>query len=637
MKRSIANGVRHFYEFGDFRLDANRHRLLRDGGIIPVSPKALETLIVLVQNPGKVLEREALMQTVWAGAIVEDANLTVAISQLRKALGQNGDSAEFIETIPRVGYRFVADMREVVEERAPLITKNGTARTGMEEQFFSGANAALEDEPPADLESGEVGFHNGALSGPQTSLRAEPQVPMASAESRAFRWTNRRPLALAAVLALGLVGLVIYWRAVSGPKLPANTAEVKSMAVLPLQTLGAKSEDEYLGLGLADALINQLGKMRQIVIRPLSAVQRYAGAEPHDPLVAGRELGVQAVLDGNVQHEGGKLRVTMRLLRVGDGVALWSGTFDERFTDIFTMQDAISEQVARASVLNVNKQEKELLTRRHTDNVQAYQLYLKGRYFWNKRTAPGLQQSLAYFGQAIEIDPTYALAYAGLADSYALLVWQDELPQKEFIPKAKSAAIKALEIDETLGEAHTSLGFVRFWYDWDFAGAESEYRRAIELNPDYATAHHWYGEFLVLVGRPDEGFKELRLAQQADPLSLVINADIGKCFFFTHQQDRAIEQLRKTLEMDPDFPVARLFLAMAYNQKGMHETAIAELEKQATGPGSRAIFKAALGYIYAQSGREAEAMTILNELKKPTSPEQFGSCVCNSARARRFR
>ena len=234
-----------------------------------------------------------------------------------------------------------------------------------------------------------------------------------------------------------------------------------------------------------------------------------------------------------------------------------------------------------------------------------------------------MKQSLGYFRQAIELDPVYAPAYAGLADTYAQLVWQEERPQEEFIPKARAAAMKALQIDETLGEAHTSLGFVKFWYDWDFAGAESEFRRAIELNPDYATAHHWYGEFLGLMGRFDEGFKELRLAQQADPLSLMINSDLGKLLLFARQTDQAIEQLQNTLEMNPDFPVARLFLALAYSQKGMHEQGITEVKKLANSPGCRTIFSATLGYIYAKAGRTEEAVNVVNQLKELRSSQRF--------------
>ena len=452
---------------------------------------------------------------------------------------------------------------------------------------------------------------------------------------RTWRWSKRNPkLAIATAVAVcSAVAAVFLFFSQYGPlsqlsfgsKLPATNAQTKTIAVLPFKMLNAAAADEYLGIGLADTLITQIGRIPEILARPPTAVQKYAESQTQDPLAAGRELRVDAVLDGTVRREADNLRVTARLLRISDGALLWSGKFDEQFTKVFEVQDSISQEVAKVLIRNLSSEDRKLLTKRHTDNPEAYRAYLKGRYFWNKRTPDGLQQSLTYFRQAIDLDPTYSSAYAGMADAYALLVWQEQLPQSEFIARAKAAAIQALEIDETLAEPHATLGFLKFWYYWDFAGAELEFRRAIELNPDYATAHHWYGEFLGLMGRFDDGFKELKLGQEIDPLSPIINADLGKLLVFARQPARAIEQLQKTLEMDPDFPLAHLFLALAYNQKQQRDQAIAELEKHANTPGSRTIFKATLGFVYAQSGRQDEARTILNELKGRSSANQFRS------------
>lgn len=593
----MASSTKQLYEFGEFRLDPQRRRLIRNGEIVSLPPKALEALLVLVRNPSRLLEREELMQAIWAETFVEDANLTVAISQLRKALVQNGEKAEFIETIPRVGYRFVADVKTIDDADVPLVVERHTvSRTVIEEQLIS-----------TDAKSETETLHN---------TRAALPAPTAS-----HPFSRRQLLIVAAVAATLLIPLAIYLRLPQRPTLPPTTAQVRSMAVLPFRPLTVKPEDEYLRLGLADALITQLGRIREVTIRPLSAVLKYDGKE-EDPLAIGRALGVEAVLDGTLLHEGDKVRVTMRMLRVGDGVTLWSGTFDEKFTDIFAMQDSISQQVAHAAVLNLSPEDRQRLTKQYTSNLEAYQLYLKGRYFWNKRTADGIRQSFDYFKKAIDIDPAFAIAYAGLADAYALGVWQDALPQREYIPLAKAAALRALQIDETVGEAHASLGFVRFWYEWDFKGAEAAFRRAIELSPNHATAHHWYGEFLVLMGRSEDGFKELKLAQDADPLSLIINSDLGKMYFFTGQSDNAIHQLKKTIDMDPQFPVAHLFLAMAYKQKGMMSDAIAELEREEHIPSSRAVFKFVLGYMYAEAGRRAEALRILDELQEPR-PDRF--------------
>ncbi|MGH9907901.1 MAG: tetratricopeptide repeat protein, partial [Pyrinomonadaceae bacterium] len=285
----------------------------------------------------------------------------------------------------------------------------------------------------------------------------------------------------------------------------------------------------------------------------------------------GKALGVDAVLEGYIQRDGDRIRATARLVNVRDGSQLWAGRFDDSFTNVFSVQDSISAQVAHSLSPALVSDEKQALTKRHTANTEAYLEYLKGRHFWNKRTAESLGSSIENFQKAIELDPNYALAYAGLADAYALLVWNIGPVNPELINKARTAARKALELDFTLAEAHTSLAFTRCWYEWDWQGAESEFKKAIELNPNYATAHHWYGEFLVLMGRFEEGFRELRFAQEIDPLSLIINSDIGKMHFLARRPEQAIDQLLKTTEMDPNFPISHLFLAMAYRQKGMYE------------------------------------------------------------------
>ena len=594
----MSSRIRHFYEFGEFRLDAERPRLFRNGEIVPLTPKAIETLVVLVQNPGKLLEREELMQTIWAETFVEDANLTVAVSQLRKALGP---SADFIETIPRIGYRFVAKVKALEDATAPLIVEKHTlSQTIVEEEIIS-------DSP------------NGSLTPvftQSTVVSTDPKALTAQQPHPIHGLNQRRVILAAIILAIGISAGFIYWRFLRKPNLPGTGGQVKSMAILPLKTFRVNAEDEYLGLGLADALITQIGMMREVSIRPLTAVRKYDG-QNQDPVEVGRALGVEAVLEGTVQHEGEMLRVTMRLLRVADGVVLWSGKFDQKFTDLFSMQDSISQQVAKASVLNLTEDERSRLAKRYTGSFEAYQLYLKGRYFWNKRTAAGLQESFDLFKQAIEIDPAFALAYAGLADAYALGVWQDALPQKVYIPLAKAAASKALELDETVGEAHASLGFIRFWYEWDFAGAESSYRRAIELRPNHATAHQWYGECLALTGRTEQGIQELRVAQTSDPFSSIIHSDLGKILYFDGQLDPAIEALKRSEELDPTFPVANLFLAMAYHRKGLTDEAINSLEDEGKIDSGRVVFKFVLAYIYAQVGRKEEAIKILKELQEP--------------------
>jgi serine/threonine-protein kinase len=529
---------------------------------------------------------------------------------------------------PFLGEHALAVIQQATEKPAPKLRSLAPA---LDRDLETICARALERDPQARYRSA-ADFAEDL----ERWLQGRPIVARrVAAPVRVWRWSKRNPkltVATAVAICSALAAAFLFFSQTGQPTqpsassgLPATTAQSKTIAVLPFKMLDADTADEYLGIGLADTLITQIGRVPEIVARPATAVQKYAESQSQDALAAGRELRVEAVLDGTLQRDTDKLHVTARLLRVSDGTLLWSGKFDEQFPKVFEIQDSISQAVARALIPNLSSEDRELLTKRHTDNAEAYRAYLKGRYFWNKRTPAALQQSLAFFRQALDLDPTYASAYAGVADAYTLLVWQEQLPRNEFIARAKAAAIQALELDDTLAEPHATLGYLKFWYDWDFAGAESEFQRAIQLDPDYATAHHWYGESLGLMGRFDDSFKELQLAQEIDPLSAIISTDIGKMFFMARKPDQAVDQLRKTLELDPNYPLAHLFLAVAYNQKGLHEQAIAELGKIVNRAGSRTIFKAVLGFVYAKSGRKDDAVTILNELENSTSSKQAGS------------
>lgn len=582
-----ASPGRLFYEFGDFRLDPEKLRLLRDGEIVSLTPKALETLRVLVVHCGRVVERDDLMNSVWRDAAVEDANLTVMISTLRRVLGEHSNGKKFIETVPRLGYRFVAEVREVVDDVPALVVERQTV-----------------ERLVIDEEVNPV----GSTSDMPSRLLPAPSRHVAV-------W-----LATTLAVILGVGGFLYLSRSRSPTEIPV-TRNIRSLAVLPFRSLSnSEPEGNYLGIGIADALITRLGSLDQLSVRPTSAVLSFDNPK-QDSLAAARELGVDAVLEGSYQREGDTLRVTVQLVSARDGGQIWASTFNQQFKDILAVQDSISQEVAHALVSNLSEAEQRLLAKQPTASLDAYQSYLKGRYFWNKRTKADLERSIGYFKNAIDLDPNYALAYAGLADSYGLLVWNEGFAIPELISKAKTAASKALELDNSLAEAHTSLGFLKFWYDWDWQGAETEYKRAIQLNPDYSTAHHWYGEFLVLMGRFDEGFRELKLAQESDPLSLIINADLGKMHFLARHPDLAIEQLKKTIEMDRTFPLSYLFLAMAYREKGMYNEAINVLEEEAKSPGARTLFSAVLAYCYAVAGRRAEALHLLEKLEAGTGSE----------------
>jgi DNA-binding winged helix-turn-helix (wHTH) protein/TolB-like protein/Tfp pilus assembly protein PilF len=428
---------------------------------------------------------------------------------------------------------------------------------------------------------------------------------------------SRRILAIAlAAAALGIVASTLLLLRRETPPSPASPAGAHSIAVLPFLPIGAPGEHEYLGLGMADALITKLASVHSITVRPTSSVRKYAsGSEPRDPIQAGRELDVSSILEGSVQRSGERVRVTLQLIRVRDGAPLWSGTFDEKFTDLFTVQDSIADQVTRALALTLSAAERARLQRRETRDPAAYESYLKGRFFWNKRTEVGFKASVEHFTRAIELDPLYALAYAGLADSYNLFNNYDLAPATETGPKAKAAALKALEIDPSLAEAHTSLALVREVYDFDQVAADESYRRAVELNPNYSTAHHWYGLFLVQMGRSDDAIRHLEQAKRLDPLSSIIDVGLAWAHYFARRHDRAIVLSRQTNDLVPDFWPAHLVHGWALEQSGRYDEAREEFTRAIELSGRNTLPLASLGHLYAVSGKAGEAMKILDEIE----------------------
>lgn len=522
------------YEFGPFRLDSGARRLLRDGQPVALTAKAFDALLALVENYGRLVEKDELMRWLWPDTIVEEANLTQTIFILRKVLGESPGEQNYIATIPRRGYQLVAPVRE-----APLTDRS----------------AAVRSSPLAAVEIG------------RTSVRSEAALPM------------------------------------------------RSLAVLPFTSLVPGGFDEYLGLGMADALITRLGNIRQIVVRSTSAVRRYVGVSP-DAVSAARELSVDAVLEGSVQRAGERIRVSVQLISVQNASPIWGDRFDEKFTDIFSLEDSISQRIAGALSATLTGEEKRRLTKRYTEDPMAYEAYLKGRFHWNRRTEGDLKKAIAHFERATERDPNYALAYSGLADCYTLLGsagYDAEIPH-EALAKARGAVMKALEIDQDLAEAQTSLGLVRFRMDWDWVGAEVAFRRALELNSGHASALHFLSLLLSALGRADEAIASIQRAREFDPLSLIIGTAVGRVHHFARQYDAAIEECRKTLEMEPAFAGAHLDLGLALLQKSMFGEAIGELSQALTLSADRSIALAVLGYAYALAGDKVAGLQVLDQL-----------------------
>jgi TolB-like protein/Flp pilus assembly protein TadD len=394
---------------------------------------------------------------------------------------------------------------------------------------------------------------------------------------------------------------------------------VTSLAVLPFKLLSTDEGEEYLGLGMADALITRLSNICRLIVRPTSSIFRYEGSK-QDLVAAGRELKVESVLDGSIQRSKDRIRVTVQLVNVERAASLWADKFDDRFSDIFAVEDSISERVVNALTVKLTEYEKKRLTTRHTLSTEAYQFYLKGRYYWNKRTEEALKKGIDCFERAIEVDPNYAPAFGGLADCYTKLgdVGITALPPQEAFAKARVAVLRALEIDDSLGEAHASLAHLHMHrYEW--LEAEEEFKRAVELNPSYPTAHHWYAYCLALTGRPDQALAEISLAAELDLLSLIITTDLGEILYFARRYDEAIGQIEKVLEMDPHYFAAHVSRARVLEQKGMYTEAIEEFQKALAISGGSSDTLASLAHTYALSGKRAEALKVVKELGELSS------------------
>jgi DNA-binding winged helix-turn-helix (wHTH) protein/TolB-like protein/Flp pilus assembly protein TadD len=580
----------NLYEFGPFRLDTQEQRLLSEGKPVPLTPKSFELLRVMVENPGRLLHKDELLKLVWPDSYVEEGNLSHHVFALRKALGDEKLSAQYIETVPRRGYRFIADVQEVKEKvarEAPVV------RDPLADQSRAIATGSA---PPTD---------------------AAPEISGVSVHAR--RWhLGATASAVAILLAMTVIGVVGYRWLVGNVHSAASSAP-RQIAVLPFKPIVVTDRDESLEWGMAETLITRLGGVPEMGVRPFSAMRRY-GSLDQDPAAAGRELGVEAILDGSMQRVGGRIRVTARLIRTIDGVPLWVRTFDENVSDIFALQDSISEQVVGSLIPELTTKARSHFGTRGTDDADAYQLYLRGRYFWNKRTKESLKNAIEYFGRALAEDPEYALAYSGLADCYII---RHDLPPHDRMPKARDAATKALQINPNLGEAHLSVARVKGYYEWDRAGAERELRRAIEINSRSADAYRTLAIHLMWVRRFDEAENANRRAQELDPLSVTVNKQAAWLAFHRRQYDKAIALYRSVLELDPHFPQAQREIGLAYLQAGQYQEAQHALQTSLEQPENyfKSTNAADLAHAYAIAGDRREARRILATLQRSPSDD----------------
>jgi DNA-binding winged helix-turn-helix (wHTH) protein/TolB-like protein/Flp pilus assembly protein TadD len=560
--------TRALYEFGDFALDVGQQRLLRrdTGEAIPLVGKAFDTLLYLVEHAGEPLDKDLLLHSIWPGVIVEENSLTQNVSTLRQALGETRGENRYIATISRKGYRFVAK----VTRRDELVASNTVE-----------------------------------------SSAASPSGATPASTRRRFGLI----IAAVGVLTVVIASITLFFMT-TGPREPVPVVG-QTLAILPFKPLLPAERNESLELGMTESLISNLGRYSPRAISPLSSVRRYAALD-QDAIAAGRELGVDTVLDGSLQRRGDRLHVSVRLLRVADGRQLWAQTFDQDFTTIFDVQDIIAARVAQAlSVRWVGRGSTRGAP--YTQDPEAYALYASGRLAWTRQTEASLLQAIGFFQQAIARDPNYALAYSGLADSYAVLgVFGIRAPHEVF-PKARRAVEKALSIDPDLAAAHSALGHIKVQYEHDWEGAAREYARALQLDPSVALTHHRRGLLYAMQGDTERALAESERAQQLEPLWLAPRAAAGNFLYHAKRFDESIRLVQQVLALDERADNARSFLIRDYLGKGEYERALKEIDRRPLqAPGSNAFRAEAL----ALSGRRKEALAELDRVLK-SSKERY--------------
>jgi len=549
------------FEFGPFRLDPAERLLLREKVPVQLPPKVFDALVVMVESRGRLLGKDELLRAVWPDSFVEESNLALYISILRKALRDGEDGLQCIETVPRHGYRFVAEVREVADARSE-------------------------------------------------SIVPEPVSP----------WNHfRRPVFVLAtvlvILAAVLISILPIWKKHRAP----GPAPIQSLAVLPLQNLSGDPAQQYLADGMTEALITDVAKIPGLKVISRTSIMQYKDSNKRLPIIA-QELGVDGIVEGSVLRSGDRVRITIQLVRGTTDQHIWAESYERDLRDMVTLQSEVSRSIAVQIQKEIAPPSSQRLTTSAAVTPQAREDYLKGRYFWNLRSEAGYLKAIDYFQAAVNEDPQYAQAYAGLADAYALL---GSLPETKIrdtaMPKAKEMALTALELDDSLADAHTSLAFVEMHYEWKFLEAEQEFKRALDLNPSYSTAHQWYAIDLAALGRMDEAVAELERARQTDPLSAIINTDMAEMMYYARRYDEALQQARATVEMDPNFAHAHRVLGRIYFEKHMLPEAVAEGKRAVELSGNDPWMLLDLATTSALAGKKKEMQNSLSEAAR-TSP-----------------
>ncbi len=608
------NQPRVIYEFGRFRLDREAHLLLSGGEIIALEPKAVEVLLILVEKRGELVARQELMTAVWPDTFVEDNNLSSNISILRKQLGTTGEGGDYIQTIPKRGYRFVAAVKQV-ESQPPVVSLDPAVPSVPAVPSAPAGQEASPEVAPAEVSATEAaskapGNHSGGSpKSAETSLGAADTSVRATS---APKWMPGLVVASAGLLTLVLVMVLAYrgWRG-RQPGVGAE-AHIGAIAVLPLENLSGDAGQEYFADGMTEALTADLAQIGTLRVIARASVMQYKGTKQPLAQIAQR-LNVDGVVSGSVVRSGHRVRITAALIRAATGQQLWAKTYERNLGDILDLQNEVARAIAGEVQAKVTTQEQTRLARSRPVDADAYDAYLKGRYYYNRFTVDGFAKSIEYFEQAIKLAPNYASAYAGLADALASLEQIGAARPEDVHPRALDAATKALAMDDTLPEAHAAMASVRA-NDWERSTAEREAKTAIELNPGFSLAHLYYSNMLRHLGRREESIAEARRALELDPLSPLTNEELADAELSARQYDAAIEQYQKTLELYPDQPAPRDSLGWAYVYKRMYDRGLEEIRKSIALYGEDPNLSPEIGFIYATTGRNGEAQQILDRL-----------------------
>lgn len=572
---------------GEFELDVGAYELRRAGRRLRLARIPMELLLLLMEQPGQLVTREQIAERVWGKDVFLDVDngINAVVRRIRRVLRDDPDEPRFIQTVVGRGYRFVATIEEAAPSRNLLVSAEA-----------QGPNRdSLFPHPPGGHET---------LAPPS----AVPELPAQIEDATPPR--SHWMVVVSAVTLIAVIGWFGLRRSFDG-----GGEHINSVAVLPFVNTSGDPDLEYLCDGMTEGVINGLSQRPQIRVMARSTIFHYKGRDS-DPRTVGHDLDVRSVLSGTLARHGEELRVEAELVDVRNGSLLWGQQYDRKLSDTATVQQEVVRDLSKKLKLRFRGEDKSNPRKRVTESPEAYDLYLRGRYQWNRFGDENLERATGYFLQAIDKDPNFALAYAGLADAYHELSYSH--PPREVMPKAKAAATRALELDDSVAEAHAALGWVKWQYDWDWIGAEKEFRRSIDLSPNYAIAHGMYALYLDSMSRVDEAMAQHRRALELEPLSLIINANAGEALYDTRHYDQAIEQYRKTLEIEANFAPAHDDLAQVFERTGMYWEAVAEWQQSLIAKGELRT-AAAIGRAYSKSGYRAALRTWLDSLTIPSN------------------